>query len=394
MQQRPLAGIKVLDLTQIFQGPYAAFLLAMAGADVVKVEPPEGDRLRQGGGAKTPLSFAMLNSNKRSLTLDLKKPRAKEILKDMAKRADILLENYAAGTMDRLGLGWEVMHALNPRLIYGSATGYGISGPDRDLLAMDHTVQAASGIMSVTGEAGGPPARAGGTPCDIMGGIHLYAGVLQALLGRNATGQGTLVEVAMVEAMYFTLASDLAGYHRTGTLPERRGDKTPANTAPYGRYRCKDGWIALICVSEAQWERVLDVVGRPDLKGNPDYGSRDKRHAREAEINAMIEAWSQTLPRDEAFAILRENRVPVSPIRNLEDVKNDPHMHARGTLQRMHHPLLGDVVLPNPPIRLSAYDTPPLEFFPEAGADSADVLHDWLGFDDAAIADLRDARVV
>lgn len=394
MQQRPLAGIKVLDLTQIFQGPYAAFLLAMAGADVVKVEPPAGDRLRQGGGAKTPLSFAMLNSNKRSLTLDLKKPRGKEILKEMAKRADILLENFAAGTMDRLGLGWDVMHALNPRLIYGSATGYGLSGPDRDLLAMDHTVQAASGIMSVTGEAGGPPARAGGTPCDIMGGIHLYAGVLQALLGRNATGQGTLVEVAMVEAMYFTLASDLAAYQRTGTLPERRGDKTPANTAPYGRYRCKDGWIALICVSEAQWERVLDVVGRPELKGDPDYGSREKRHAREAEINAMIEAWSQGRPRDEAFAILRENRVPVAPIRNLEDVKNDPHMHARGTLQRMTHPALGDVVLANPPIRVSAYETPPLQFFPEPGANGDEVLTEWLGLDTAEIARLREDRVI
>lgn len=394
MQQRPLAGIKVLDLTQIFQGPYAAFLLAMAGADVVKVEPPEGDRLRQGGGAKTPLSFAMLNSNKRSLTLDLKKPRGKEILKDMAKEADILLENFAAGTMDRLGLGWAVMHALNPRLIYGSATGYGLSGPDRDLLAMDHTVQAASGIMSVTGEAGGPPARAGGTPCDIMGGIHLYAGVLQALLGRNATGKGTLVEVAMVEAMYFTLASDLAAYQRTGTLPERRGDKTPANTAPYGRYRCKDGWIALICVSEAQWERLLDVVGRPELKGNPNYDGREKRHAREAEINAMIEAWSENLPRDEAFAILRESRVPVAPIRNLDDVRNDPHMHARGTLQHMTHPALGDVVMPNPPIRLSAYEMPPLEFFPEPGANGAEVLEEWLGLDATEISRLREDGVI
>jgi crotonobetainyl-CoA:carnitine CoA-transferase CaiB-like acyl-CoA transferase len=394
MQQTPLSGIKVLDLTQIFQGPYAAFLMAMAGADVVKVEPPGGERMRQGGGAKTPLSFAMLNSNKRSITLDLKNPRGKELLKDMAREADVLLENFAAGTMDRLGLGWEVMHAINPRLIYGSATGYGLSGPDRDLLAMDHTVQAASGLMSITGEAGGPPARAGGTPCDIMGGIHLYAGVLQALLGRNATGKGTLVEVAMIEAMYFTLASDLAGYHRTGALPERRGDKTPANTAPYGRYRCKDGWFALICVSEAQWERLLDVVGRPELKGDPGYGSREKRHAREAEINAMIEAWSATLTRDEAFAILRESRVPVAPIRNLEDVKNDPHMHARGTLQHATHPVMGEIVLPNPPIRLSEYERPPLQFFHEPGEDSAAVLQDWLGLDDAAIADLREAHVV
>ena len=394
MQTRPLAGIRVLDLTQIFQGPYAAFLMAMAGAEVVKVEPPGGERLRQRGGADTPLSFAMLNSNKKSLTLDLKHPRGKELLKAMAGKADVLLENFAAGTMDRLGLGWEVMREINPRLIYGSATGYGLTGPDRDLLAMDHTVQAASGIMSITGEAGGPPARAGGTPCDIMGGIHLYAGVLQALLGRARTGRGTLVEIAMIEAMYFTLASDLAAFHRTGALPERRGDKTPANTAPYGRYRCKDGWIALICVSEDQWARVLDVVGRQDLKGNPDYGSREKRHAREAEINAMIEAWSRDLPRDEAFATMREARVPVAPIRNLDDVRNDPHMHARGMLQRRTHPDMGEIVLARSPIRLSDYEQAALAFFPAPGANSAEVLGDWLGLGEAEVASLSEDGVI
>jgi crotonobetainyl-CoA:carnitine CoA-transferase CaiB-like acyl-CoA transferase len=394
MQTQPLAGIRVLDLTQIFQGPYASFLMAMAGADVVKVEPPGGERLRQGSGADTTLSFAMLNSNKRSLTLDLKHPRGKAVLKSMAARADVLLENFAAGTMDRLGLGWDVMREINPRLIYGSATGYGLTGPDRDLLAMDHTVQAASGIMSITGEAGGPPARAGGTPCDIMGGIHLYAGVLQALLGRNRTGQGTRVEVAMIEAMYFTLASDLAAYHRTGTLPERRGDKTPANTAPYGRYRCQDGWIALICVSEDQWARVLDVIGRKDLKGNPDYAGREKRHAREAEINAMIEAWSSKLPRDTAFAAMRENRVPVAPIRNLDDVRNDPHLHARGMLKRMQHPEMGEIILPRAPIILSEYESAAVSFFPAAGANSIEVLDDWLGLSHAEVAGLAEEGVI
>jgi len=394
MQNAPLAGIKVLDLTQIYQGPYASFLMAQAGADVVKVEPPQGDRTRQGGGANTPLAFATLNGNKKSITIDLKHPRGTALLKEMATKADVLLENYAAGTMDRLGLGWEVMHEINPRLIYGSATGYGLSGPDRDMLAMDHTIQAASGLMSITGEAGGPPARAGGTPCDIMGGIHLYAGVLQALLGRHATGKGTRVEIAMVETMYFTLTSDLTAYHRTGTLPERRGDKTPANLAPYGRYRCKDGWIALICVSEAQWERLLRVVGREELIGSPDYAGREKRHAREAEINAMIEAWSEKLPRDEAFATLRANRVPVAPIRNLEDVKNDPHMHQRGMLRRMTHPTMGEIVLPRTPIRLSDYETVPLEFFPEPGADADRVLRDWLGLSETEIAALHDEKVI
>jgi len=394
MNARPLDGIRVLDLTQIFQGPYATFLMAMAGADVAKVEPRAGERMRQGVGADTSMAFATLNSGKKSLTLDLKHPRGKEILKSMAERADVLVENFAAGTMDRLGLGYDVLRAVNPRLIYASGTGYGLSGPDRDMLAMDHTIQAAAGLMSITGEAGGPPARAGGTPCDILGGIHLYAGVLQALLGRNLTGKGTLVETAMVESMYFTLTSDLAAYHRTGALPERRGDKTPAATAPYGRYKCRDGWIAVICVSEPQWDRILETIGRADLKGHPDYADRLKRHAREAEINAMIGDWCRELPRDQAFAALRAARVPVAPVRTLADVRNDPHMHQRGMLRYADHPEMGEIVLPAAPIRLSEYPPGDVTFFPGVGEHSAEVLQSWLGLEETEIAKLAEEKVI
>ena len=162
MTSKPLDGLRVLDLTQFYQGPYAAFLMAMAGADVIKVEPIGGERTRRGGGTDTPLAFAMLNSNKKSLTLDLKGERGRSLFLDLADKADVVIENFAPGGMDRLGLGWETLRARNPRLIYGTATGYGISGPGRDQLAMDHTIQAACGIMGLTGEADGPPARAAG----------------------------------------------------------------------------------------------------------------------------------------------------------------------------------------------------------------------------------------
>ena len=161
---QPLAGITVLDLTQIYQGPYCGFLMATAGADVIKIEPRGGERLRGAGGAKTQLSFATLNSNKKSITLDLKQERGKALLKELVQKADILLENYAPGVMDRLGVGWEVLHEINPSLIYVSGTGYGLSGPDRDMLAMDHTIQATSGVMSSTGDPDRPPGRAGGAP--------------------------------------------------------------------------------------------------------------------------------------------------------------------------------------------------------------------------------------
>lgn len=389
-----LEGIKVVDLTQIYQGPYAAFLLAMAGADVVKVEPKDGERLRRGGGADTPMAFAMLNSNKKSLTLDLKHPDGKALLKSMVGKADILMENFAPGTMDRLGLGYDVLKQLNPRLIYASATGYGLTGPDRDQLAMDHTIQAASGVMSVTGERGGPPARAGGTPCDIMGGIHLHAGILQALLGRERSGEGTLVEIAMMESMYFTLSSDLSHLHSTGEIPPRRGDKTNTLTTPYGRYECSDGWIAIICVAEQHWERILTVIGRTELIGDPDYGDNEHRNAREDEINAMIGAWCQDLTRDAAFNIMRDAKVPVAPIRDIQDVRGDAHMHQRGMLQDMKHPYMGDVVLASSPIRLSEFETSALKFFPEKGADTAAVLGDWLDLEDSQIAVLSDNGVI
>ena len=390
---KPLSGIRVLDLTQIYQGPYAAFLMAMAGAEVVKVEPHDGDRIRR-QSEKTPMAFAMLNSNKKSVTIDLKTERGKTLLKDMAKRADVLLENFAPGTMDRLGLGWSVMKEVNPRLIYASATGYGLSGPDRDQLAMDHTIQAACGLMSITGEAGGPPARAGGTPCDIMGGVHMYAGVLQALIGRQATGHGTLVETAMIEAMYFTLSSEFTAYHRTGQLSPRRGDKTPSITTPYGRYKCKNGWIALMCVAETHWDRVLQVIGRDDLRGHPDYEGNFKRHPREAEINAMIEGRTMRHTRDEAFAAFRDAKVPVAPIRNIADIQQDPHLHARGMLRTMTHPELGDIVLPRSPIRLSDFESSDIEFFPEVGRDNDAVFADWLGLGETELAALARDRVI
>ncbi len=395
MSNQPLAGLRVVDLTQIYQGPYAAFLMASAGAEVIKVEPPGGERLRGRGGAHTPLSFVMLNSNKQSITLNLKHDQGKELLKTLVADADVLLENYAPGVMDGLGLGWEVLHALNPKLIYGSGTGYGLSGPDRDQLAMDHTIQAASGVMSMTGDPDRPPARAGGAPSDIMGGIHMYAGVMTALVGRATTGIGTRVEVSMLEAMYFTLCSEFAAYHASGELPERASGRSPAGAAPYGRYRCADnGWIAIICVAESHWQSICRTIGKAELAEDPAFAAAHLRKKRQSEVDGFIEAWSSTLPRDKAFAALREAKVPVAPVRNLEEVRSDPHLHARGMLQRMHHPALGEVVLPSSPIRYSDYDDHEVAFFPEPGADNAQVYGNLVGLGERELAALAADGVI
>ncbi len=394
MVGKPLDGIRVVDLTQIYQGPYAAFLMAMSGAEVVKVEPRSGERLRGAGGSRTPMAFAMLNSNKKSITLDLKHSRGKELLKDLVAKADVLLENFAPGTMDRLGVGWDVLKKTNPALIYVSGTGYGLTGPDRDLLAMDHTIQAASGIMSVTGDADRPPARAGGAPCDIMGGVQMYAGTLTALFSRSRTGKGTRVEVSMLESMYFTLCSELTNYHANGKIPGRNSARTPSGACPYGRYKCQDGWIALISVSETHWQNILQVIGREDLRNDPNFSTAAKRKKIELQVNSMIEEWSLNMKRDEAYRLMRENRVPVAPIRDLEEVRTDPHLHERGMLNYMTHHEMGDIVLPGSPIRFSDYDSSEVQFFPEIGANNQEVYGQWLGMKGDEVDRLAQEQVI
>ncbi len=394
MLDKPLDGIRVVDLTQIYQGPYAAFLMAMSGAEVVKVEPRGGERLRGAGGSRTPMAFAMLNSNKKSVTLDLKHARGTEILKDLVAQADVLLENFALGTMDRLGIGWDVLREVNPSLVYVSGTGYGLTGPDRGLLAMDNTIQAASGIMSVTGDADRPPARAGGAPCDIMGGVQMYAGALTALIGRARTGKGTLVEISMLESMYFTLCSELTNYHASGKIPERNSARSPAGACPYSRYECLDGWIAIISVSEVHWQNILKVIGREDLKDNPDFSSPPKRKKVEDKVNSMIETWSQRITRDEAYKQMRDSQVPVAPVRDLEEVRTDPHLHERGMLNYMSHHDMGDIVLPNSPIRFSDFDSSEVQFFPEVGANNREVYTAWLGLTETDVDRLAEEQVI
>src|SRR5580698_9517408 len=232
----PLAGITVLDFGQIFQGPYATLLMAKAGANVIKIEPPHGEpgRRRAEAGKSTTLPVAMLNANKRAITLNLKSERGRALLRQMVERADVLLENFSPGTMDDLGVGYDVLKTVNPRLIYATGSGFGITGPDRDNLAMDFTIQAQSGIMSVTGFPDGPPVKAGPTLVDFMGGIHLYAGIVTALYDRDHSGVGRLVEVAMQETVWPTLAASYDYYYRTGEIPPRTGNRQSGlNSAPY-----------------------------------------------------------------------------------------------------------------------------------------------------------------
>ncbi|MGO8920979.1 MAG: CaiB/BaiF CoA transferase family protein [Stellaceae bacterium] len=394
----PLAGITVVDLGQVYQGPYATLLMAKAGAEIIKVEPLAGEPLRHriavGRGASFP--FAMLNSNKRAVTLNLKSERGRVLLVEMVKRADVLLENFAPGVLDRLGVGWSTLSAVNPRLIYASGSGFGLSGPDRDSLAMDLTVQAVSGVMSITGFPDGPPVKAGAAFVDFLSGIHLYAGVMTALVERARTGKGRLVEVAMEETVYPTLASNLGFlYNSEGEVPPRTGNRHGGLAiAPYNVYPARDGHVAIICVVENHWQNLLAAMGREDLKSDPRFADNARRVEHLAETDAIVQRWTETLGRDEIFAITRRHRIPSAPVRDLREVMNDPHMHERGMLERISHPELGDIVVPTSPLRFHGADRVETTPSPRLGQHNDEVYGGWLGLSAEEIARLKREGVI
>src|ERR1700747_3193204 len=393
----PLSDVTVLDFGQIFQGPYASFLLAKAGAFVIKIEPPRGEpgRRRAEPGKRATLPFAMLNQNKHAVTLNLKHERGRELLFRMVERADVLLENFSPRTMDSLGVGWSRLHEINPRLIYASGTGFGISGPDRDNLAMDMTIQAASGIMSVTGFPDGPPVKAGPTLVDFMGGIHLYAGIVTALYGRARSGVGRLVEVAMQEAVYPTLAASYDYYYRTGEIPPRTGNRQSGlNSAPYNVFATADGHDAIHIVTEAHFQSLLKAMGREDLKDDPRFATNAGRVAHMDETDALVEAWSRTLPKIEGVARTKEYRIPCAPVRTAPEVMNDPHMHERGMLERIDHPELGEIVVPTTPLRLHGTDKVAAGPSPTIDQHNAEIYGGWLGLSPAEIAELSETGVI
>jgi CoA:oxalate CoA-transferase len=394
----PLAGLTVLDFGQIYQGPYATLLMAKAGADVIKIEPPGGEPLRRraiAAGNDTTLPMAMLNANKRAVTLNLKSEQGCDLLRRMVARADVLLENFSPGTMDGLGVGYEVLRQVNPRLIYATGTGFGISGPDRDNLAMDFTIQAAAGIMSVTGDPDGPPMKAGPAWIDFMGGVHLYAAVVTALLQRVRSGQGQLVEVAMQETAYPTLASSYDYHLRTGKVPPRTGNRQSGlASAPYNAFETRDGWVAMNVVTEGHWLNLLRAMGREDLKADPRFSSNRARAENMAATEAVVTAWTTGLLNAEVVAAAKQHKIPVAPVRNAVEVMHDPHMHQRGMLQRIEHPSLGSIIVPNSPLRLHGADQVPAIPSPSLGQHNRDIYGGWLGLGSKEIEQLRQDGVI
>jgi crotonobetainyl-CoA:carnitine CoA-transferase CaiB-like acyl-CoA transferase len=373
----PLEGIRVIDLGQIFAAPYCTLQLAYMGAEIIKIEPPGvGETLRRPdqspGGVN--YAFLMLNANKKSVTLNLKHARGREILMRLLEDADVLVENYSSGVMDRLGLGYQQLSERFPRLVYASAKGYGSDGPLARLGAMDSTIQAASGFISVTGFADGPGTRTPTTFIDMGTGSHLLSGILAALIQRGRTGRGQKVEVAMLEialpSMTGLIANELEGKPYT-----RMGNRHRA-ACPSNVYETVDGEILIFCVSESHWQTVARLMQREELLSSPRYRDHAARFAIADEVDGIVSEWTRVHGRDELVKILLEHHVPCAPVRSIAEVAADPETKRRNMLLQSHFPTRGHIAVMGSPIKLSDgdYSREPLNPPPVLGQHSAEIL--------------------
>jgi crotonobetainyl-CoA:carnitine CoA-transferase CaiB-like acyl-CoA transferase len=389
----PLAGVRVLDLGHVFQGPYATFLMAMAGAEVIKIEPPRGDMSRR-RGRDGDYPFRALNGCKRGIVLNLKTERGREILLELSRSADVLVENFAPAVMPRLGLGPEVFLAVNPRLIYASGSGFGRTGPDADKLALDLTIQAMSGLMSATGEKGGRPLKAGVPIADFTSGAHLYGAIVTALYERERTGRGRAVEVSMLESLFATLLPSAGHAYMTNAAPERSGNRHVADSyVPFDTFEAADGWVAVVCATDDHWVNLTEAMGRPDLRADESLRGLQGRIARIDEVTQIVAQWTAARTREAVTELLQRHHVPAAPLRDVLEVLADPHLHARGFLTNRATDA-GPVALPNSPMRYEGSALKQLTSPPSLGEHTDEVLAELCGLNAAAVAELRAAGVV
>lgn len=353
---KPLAGVRVLDLSRALAGPYCTMMLADAGADVLKVEPPAGDDSRgwgpiaHRGDAEQSAYFLSANRGKRSVRLDLKTPEGAERLRDLALRADVMVENYRPGLLDRLGLGLAGLRAANPRLVTLSITGFGTGGPDGHRPGFDQIVQAEAGLMSLVGEPDGEPTRVGLPIADLLAGMFGAYGVSLALNERSRTGRGGQVDTSLLSAVVGIHAFHGAGWLTAGVEPRRTGNRHPS-IAPYGTFRCQDAELVIAVGSESLWQRFARIVGLdPD---RPDIATNTQRvavvDALEAEINKIL----ADRPADEVLAELIDGGVPAGRIRTVPEVYAWEQVRHLGLVHEMVHPILGDIAVPGPALMMN-----------------------------------------
>ena len=394
-----LAGVRVLDLTQFEAGPSCTEALAWLGAEVVKVENPNGGepgRTSFAGAPGSPDSFYFFefNANKKSVTVNLKSERGLALVKDMAKKADVMIENMAPGTVERLGLGYEAIRALNPGIIYAQVKGFGEGSPYEKNLAFDMIAQASGGTMSITGEPDGPPIRPGPSLGDTGTGMTMAISILGALYERRATGRGRRLQVAMQDAMLHYIRFAFQTQAALGRAAPR--NSTRSNTAPSGIFPCAPGgpndWIYVFARQKDHWHRLLKLLGREELIGDPRYETAQARGERMADVNAMVAEWTKRRDKHEAMRIIGAAGVPAGAVLDTMELMNEPSFSERGILQTAEHPT-GPFKMPSWPVRFDGAP-PKLEPAPLLGQHSAEVFAEWLGMSAGDVEALRKEGVI
>jgi crotonobetainyl-CoA:carnitine CoA-transferase CaiB-like acyl-CoA transferase len=403
----PLSHIKVLDLSRVLAGPWASQILADLGADVIKVERPGGGDdsrawgppfLKDGNGAYTKESgyYLAANRGKRSITLSLDAPEGQEIVRKLAAQSDILLENFKVGTLDRFGLGYEALKAVNPRLIYCSVTGFGQTGPKKSLLAYDFLIQAMGGLMSVTGERddkpGGGPQKVGIPLIDIITGIYASVGILAALAEREVSGKGEYIDIGMLDVQVGLLANQAMNYLVTGKTPKRTGNAHP-NIQPQQVFHCKDGDIVLVVGNDSQFQKLCAVLGQPGLASDERFATNPARVRNQTILVPLIEEALARETRSYWVDLLSDAGVPSGPINSIPEVFEDPQVKERQMLRYLPHPAGTQVPQVVSPFRFTnaplEYTVPP----PTLGQHSEEVLQ-MLGIDKTQIDALRKRGIV
>ena len=356
---KALEGIRVLDLTQYEAGPSCTQMLAWLGADVIKIEPPTGEPGRTALSDKRGEDawfFLLLNSCKKGVTLNLKSPRGRAMFEELVKQADVVVENMGPGVMDRLGIGYEALKRLNPRIIGASVKGFASGGPYEDHKSFEWIAQAMAGAMSMTGSPDGPPTKAIGGLADTGAGLHTAIGILAAIIQRQATGKGQQVEVAQQEAVVNLLRIHLRESYATGKPAPRQGNRSAA-AAPSNIYRCRPGgpndYVFIHCATVDMWKALTRIVGRPEMADDPRYHDRRDRVQIVDEIDGMIEAWTGERSKHEVMEIMAGAGVPCGAVLDSTEVLGDPHMRQRRFVTDLEHPRRGPYPMPGNPVRLS-----------------------------------------
>ncbi|MBW8753158.1 MAG: CoA transferase [Sphingomonadales bacterium] len=391
----PLAGIRVLDFTRVLAGPAASLALADLGAEVIKIEPPgSGDETRdfppiRGGESHY---FLSVNRGKKSIVIDLKSEAGLALAKDLAAKCDVVVENYRPGVMDRLGLGYAALSAINPKLIYCAISGYGQTGPLRDRPSFDIVLQAMSGALSVNGEPGQQPTKLGIPLGDLVGGINGPIAILAALHERNATGKGRYIDISLMDGLIGMLGyiAQLAWFN--GEDPQPQGSQHP-NLVPYGAFPAKDGSIIVACLTNSFWGKICEALGCPEKTVDPRYDAIQKRRDAREEVNAIVSAFTRERTVAELVELFTQYEVPHAPILGVTEALSQPQTVAREMVVEVEHPALGTIPIVNRPIKFDEKQPKPAPP-PVLGQHTDAILADVLGLTPDQIAELRASKAV